>query len=58
MSLAPVNDVFTLSGRATYDITDWWNVTISAVAFNHKTYNPSQADAAERQAYLTTSFRW
>lgn len=58
LNLVSVNDFFTLSGQASYAITDWWKVSVSAVGFNHKTYNPSQADAAERQIYLQSSFRW
>ncbi|GER03705.1 hypothetical protein JCM17846_13870 [Iodidimonas nitroreducens] len=58
LTLDRVDDFFTLSGQASYDITDWWKVTLSAVAFDSKTHRPSQVDAAERQVYLQTSFHW
>ncbi|GAB4144038.1 MAG: hypothetical protein Tsb0016_13390 [Sphingomonadales bacterium] len=57
-ALTPVNDVFTLSGRLAYQVTDYLEVSVSGVAFNKNNFQVSQSDPVERQIYGMATFRW
>lgn len=57
-ALTDVGDLFTIDGRAAYRVSQYLDLSVSAIGLNKRRYRESQADLVARQVYAAATLHW